>query len=247
VRHRIRAFALHFALSATIIGLFLAAVFLVWYPHPYWISEGLTPIVWLLLGVDVGLGPTLTFAVYRPGKKGLALDLALIVAVQAAAFAYGSYTIVSERPAYVAFAVDRFTVVPAAAVDDSTLHDPGMRESLFAGPRLVLAARPDNPDERTRLLFETLAGGRDIEFRPEFYQPYPGPRPESVTARGKDLRARLADRPAARAAFEALLAREQRTPDQVVFLPLVGKRKDLAAVVDRATARPLGTIDVTPW
>lgn len=247
MKYRLRAFALHFALSATVIGLFLAAVFFLWYPHPYWVSEGLAPIVWLLLGVDVGLGPTLTFAVYRPGKKGLALDLALIVAVQAAAFAYGSYTIVSERPAYLAFAVDRFTVVPAAAVDDSVLRHPELRNTLLSGPRLVWAERPDNPDDKTRLLFEALASGRDIEFHPELYQPYPGPRPDAVTTRGKDLGPRLAERPAARAALEALLAREGGSAGQVVFLPLVGKRKDLAMVVDRASARPLGAIDVNPW
>lgn len=247
MRHRLRAFGVHLALSAAVIGLLLAPVFFLWYPYPYWRSEGLLPVAALLCAVHVGLGPVLTLAVYRPGKKGLRSDLVLIVAVQLAAFAYGSHVIVSQRPAYLAFAVDRFTVVPAAALEHAPLPDPPLRHGLLSGPRLVVAAFPDSADARTKLMFETLSGGRDIEFRPEFYRPYPGPDPAAISAAGRDLRGRLAGQAAARARFKALLVRNGLRDDEVTFAPLVGKRRDLALVVERATARPLGAIDIDPW
>ena len=77
--------------------------------------------VFILIGVDLVLGPLLTLIVYKQGKPGLKFDLSFIAAVQVAALIYGSYTLHSERPHFLVFAIDRVTLVALSGIDESSM------------------------------------------------------------------------------------------------------------------------------
>ena len=94
---RFQAFAIHLLISSFILGSFLTFVFLVWYPQPFFVVEGLMQIVWVLVGVDVVLGPALTLVVFKSGKPGLKRDLSIIAVIQIAGFIYGAHTFYIER------------------------------------------------------------------------------------------------------------------------------------------------------
>ena len=67
----------------------------------------------LVMSVDVVLGPVLTFAVFNRAKgvRHLRRDLAVIGVLQTAALAYGLHTVYIVRPVAMVFEVDRFRLV----------------------------------------------------------------------------------------------------------------------------------------
>ena len=104
-----RAFAIHLTASVTIFLIFLGILFFVWYPAPYFEIDGGWTVLLILAGAHLALGPLLTLIVFEPGKPGLKFDLICIVLVQLGALLYGGTLIYQQRPAFVVFAVDRFT------------------------------------------------------------------------------------------------------------------------------------------
>ena len=97
--------------SATVVGAFILVASLIWYPSPYLEISGVLAVIGILAMVDIVLGPLLTLIIFKPGKPGLKMDIAIIVSVQVVAFFYGAHIIYNQRPAYVVFVVDRFEVV----------------------------------------------------------------------------------------------------------------------------------------
>lgn len=245
---RIKAFLLHFTGSALVLSIFFALVLLVWYPPPYFETEGGRPIVLILLGVDLVLGPLLTLILFRPGKKGLLFDMTVIFTVQIAAFLYGAHTLVSERPLYVVHGIDRFNVVPASNVDTARLRRPGLAPRWFSGPLFVVARPPEDPVERGRVTLAVVNGEPDIERRPEYYVPY-DEGIDAVLARLRPVELLLDDRgrPQNRDRVTAALAGSGVGLDAVGYLPLAGKNRDMALLVSRRDGQIVGVVDTYPW
>jgi len=247
---RPRAFLTHLGTSATIVGVACALVFFVWYPYPYFQAVGAWSVLRVLIGVDLVLGPLLTLVVFKPGKRGLKLDLAIIAVVQLAALVYGLTVVHRERPFFTVFALDRFYVLaeheadPAqvAAAEASGRIDRQPRR----GPLLVVANRPTDEAALRKLLEETVFGGRpDIERRPEFWRRF-SDESRQIVERRRPLSQLRAARPDAARRIAALTADLGVAEDELGFLPLVGKNRDLSFIVD-ATGAPLGVLDVDPW
>ncbi|MCU7886580.1 MAG: type IV pilin accessory protein, partial [Candidatus Thiodiazotropha sp. (ex Lucinoma annulata)] len=95
------AFLIHLSLSVCIALLVMLLVFRLWYPAPLHDLVGVKHIFYLLVGIDVVIGPVLTFIVYKKGKPSLATDLSLIAFFQLAAFFYGIWTVAEGRPAWI--------------------------------------------------------------------------------------------------------------------------------------------------
>ena len=147
-------------------------MFFVWYPAPYFETDGGWKVLRILADVDVVLG-LLTLIVFKPGKPSLKFDLSCIVVAQLAALLYGGTIIYQQRPAFVVFGVDRFTTVPAADVDFDQRQYPELKRVAGIGPMLAEAKPPKDPKMRQDLLFGVLMEGqKDLEFRPELYHPY---------------------------------------------------------------------------
>lgn len=106
MKGKIRASALHFLLSGALLALPLIGM--TWYFYPgafFWLDGGFEAIKIALL-LDLGLGPGLTFVLYKASKsrRELTLDLGLVALVQLAAFGFGVVTMLQQRP--IAFVFD---------------------------------------------------------------------------------------------------------------------------------------------
>ncbi len=88
---RWKAAAAHLGISLFIAGIVASVIYFVWYPPPYFTVSGGSNLMLLIMAVDVVLGPCLTLAVFRSGKKGLKLDLTIIAFLQLVAFCYGLF------------------------------------------------------------------------------------------------------------------------------------------------------------
>lgn len=244
---RLRAFTTHFLCSAAVLGACLAVVFLLWYPYPYSLILDAWNILMVLVGVDLVVGPLLTLLVAKQGKKSLRFDLAVIVLIQLVALVYGLHAIHSERPRFMVYNVDRFSVLAAKDVAFDGSEDPRFRARPWRGPLMLVATMPDDPAERSRLTDETLFEGKpDIDRRPEYWSLY-AEAGSGVLAQARTLRELAEARPQSRAVIEASAARLGGDLDGLRFVPVVGKSTDFAVVLDPRDAGIADIIAVDPW
>ena len=222
---RARAAGIHLLISATLAAAAAGLVFGLWYPGFYREVSGGRELFLLLTGVDVVLGPMLTFMVFNLAKgwAHLRRDLAVIGVVQLAALVYGLHSVYAARPIALVFEVDRFRVIRTADVYEPDLPKvrPEYRSQPLTRPRLLGTRAPAPGDERTEAVFMGLSGINRAN-RPLFWQPYANSvpdvlaksRPVSVLldqypGRGTELRGRLAElgADASSARFTPLMAR----------------------------------------
>lgn len=95
---KIKAFAIHIAISLAIFLTFLALVVWIWYPSFYAEVSSVWKALITVAFVDVGLGPVLTLVLYKQGKKGLKFDLTMVAIFQICALIWGAYVLYTERP-----------------------------------------------------------------------------------------------------------------------------------------------------
>lgn len=186
---RYKAFALHLCLSILIVGSFLAAVLLIWYPPELLAFTFPMRLVVTLAAVDVVAGPLLTLLVFRVGKPGLRFDLTCIALVQAAFLVYGMHTAWTTRPVWLVASAGQIDVVFANEVSDRELERSALPEfsRLPLGPAKLVGARlPEDPEEREDILMRALAG-QDISRLPKYFLPYDQEAPRLFERQGRAL------------------------------------------------------------
>lgn len=243
LKQRFRASLIHLSASALLALLALGLVFCVWYPAPLHLGVGVSTIVLVLIGVDVVIGPLLTFVVYRVGKKSLRFDLATIVVLQLGAFIYGMSTIATGRPAWLVYNADRFDLVQAHELDDTRLDriPPEYRGVSWGGPRWVSAQPPADTEERNKLTFESVFAGVDLPQRPDLYRTL-------VEARGEIRRKALPlsrlERFNSPSAVKEIL---KRWPQADAYLPMMCKIRPLTVLIRKETSEVIAVVDLSPW
>jgi len=242
---RWRASGIHLLLSAAIAAAVLAFMLSVWYPGPLFEAAGGSRLIFILVGVDVTLGPLITLIIFKAGKPGLKFDLAVIALVQLSALAYGMHTVYLARPVYLVFTKDRFDLVSAKDLDPEDLGKtkrPEFDHLPLGRPRYVAAVAPEDRDARQKLLMDSLQG-KDLQMYPQYYVPYEQEIPNAL-ARAQPL-ALLLRRDAER--LQRGLKSAGRSQEAVKFLPLRGKDADGAVLLDARTGAPLEIVLIDPW
>ena len=242
-----RAWAVHLAISFCVLLPVFAVIVFLWYPGPFYAVQDAKRVVGVLIGVDLVLGPLLTFIVFKPGKKHLKFDLAVIAALRIAALAYGTHTIWSERPRYVVFAVDRYEVLARLDVDFARVGLDGFGEAGAGGMTYAFAEMPLGQAFQ-RFQDGVLFGGQpDLERRPEFWRPLDGPRIDAVLAAAAPLNAYQSRGEGDYAALRDRAIALGLDPDTAFVTPVVGKGGDFLGYLDPETARVLGVLETDPW
>src|SRR3984885_2759184 len=146
MRFRLTAFGLHLAGSACALTLILGGLYLGWYRGPGWYLTAVARVVFIVVMVDVVLGPTLTLIIANPRKsrRSLARDIGAIVTVQIAALIYGTVTLWSGRPLYYTFSADRLEIVQASDLEAPEIargrkENPALAPHWYSLPRWVWA------------------------------------------------------------------------------------------------------------
>jgi hypothetical protein len=248
-KSRLRAALVHFLICLCIAAAVLLLMLLVWYPHPYFEASGALRLALIVIGVDVVVGPVLTFVVFKRGKRTLKFDLSVIAAIQLAALTYGIHVVYVARPVFLVFAIDQFAIVAANDVDPDSLAK--VRDTQFgalsrSGPRLVGAQMPQDYRERERILASAVNTGRDLPQMPHHYVPYEQVKP-TVIARAKPLEQLRERHPEAEATLRGAEERARARSVELAYLPVVGRMRDLSALIDRRTGDVFELVQVDPW
>lgn len=242
-RFRIRAFVTHLILSLTVALLSAALVFLIWHPAPLAKAVGVTHIFLLMLAVDATLGPLLTFAVAKEGKKSLKFDLAVIVVLQLAALIYGLHSIAVNRPVYLAFDRLRFEVVQAGDVPQESLDKAAAPyQTLGWGYPQWVAVRPSKDHaEDTQRIFMELSEGIAPSMQPDLYVPLSTQWPQML--KGSKALAELNDANSPDS-VQAVLA---KYPQADCWLPMKAYELDMVVLLNSKEQQVVDIVDLRGW
>lgn len=237
---RWQAAGTHLLISVTVAAAVIALMLGIWYPGPLFEAAGGAGMLYILVGVDVILGPLLTLIVFKSGKRGMKLDLSLIGLVQIAALVYGMHIVFLARPAFIVFVKDRFELATAAELDPAELAAakyPQFRAPGWRGPLLAATDMPGDPQERARLLDAALAGF-DLHNFPRYYVPYEE-RVTEVLARAQTIARLRVVEPVSTKAVDKYLASSGIREEEVRALLLRTRFAWVVVLIDPATAQPV--------
>lgn len=238
---RLRAAGIHLGLSAVIAVLAAALVFGLWYPTPFRQISGGRELFFIVVAVDVVLGPLITFAVFDRRKpwRELRRDLGIVGVIQMAGLLYGLHTVYVARPVIMVLEVDRLRALTALDIDAASLAKapPEFTALPWHGTHL-LAARRATDAERLDAIEMALAGV-DIGQRPEFWLPASETK-AALLQSAKPLQ-ELRKRHVARSAeLQKYIEATGRSDEQLKFLPLFARRTDWVAFLDADTGELVG-------
>lgn len=233
---RLRAFLLHLACSAVVVGSLGALMLLLWYPQPWFIHDGGWTVYRLILLVDVVLGPLLTLIVFRRGKPELRRDLTIIVALQLAALSFGVTTMWQYRPAYVVYAEENFFTVTWKEVRQGTVDM--ARLERFAGGRglpMVYLQLPEHPVRRSALRAAAGRNGPPISAFGDYYEAMTPERWAHVLKKEPDMLELARQDAGISAELGRFRARHPGPLERFAFIPVVCRDEVLMLALDRNT------------
>jgi hypothetical protein len=243
MKFRLKAFGLHLLGSASALSLILGGLYLGWYHWPGWHLTDVTQVVMVMVGVDVVLGPLLTFIIARASKprRELVRDIAVIVAVQLAALIYGSMSLWNGRPLYYAYSETVLQLVQAYDIDAEQSavgqrQNPALAPHWYSLPRWIWAPLPQDSDTRQKIITSAVTGGEDVISMPQYFKPWEQGLPELR----KQLK-RVDDvayfAPSEKKKLKERMQAAGFDTDQLNSIPLTGRGHPLLAVFDPASVK----------
>lgn len=242
-KNRFYAMGVHslFSLALLLIALFF--VFRLWYPAPLDKAMGVGGIFWIILTIDLILGPLLTFAVFNPKKKELKIDLLIIIIIQLSAYFYGLHTVAQGRPVFQVFVVDDIELVRQIDLkyDSAFQIDPAYQSYFLSSPRWVSAVYSSNPEISKQQKQDEMFGN-SLANRPETYQ--------ALQTRAEQIKVKLQiiDKLFefnAQENVEQILSMYKNA--QIIgFLPVKGLEEDMTVLIGE-NGQPVAIVDLKPW
>ena len=240
---RIKFFMKHLIASLIVATLVLGWIFTVWYPSPLAKATGVTHIVFLMLAIDVIIGPVLGFIVYKAHKKSLKFDLMVIVLLQIFALGYGVYSVSEGRPVWMAFNGNRFELIRNNELldvsVDSNVDNEYYHPSLL-GPKYVAVKIAENALEREKNMFDEVMGDISLAQRPERYVAIAEANGRIIeTAEGvSDLKNYNSEQ-----AVDSIL---DSYPNASSYLALKANEVDMTVLLDEK-GNTIEIVDLRPW
>jgi hypothetical protein len=243
MRFRLKALGLHLLASTVALSSILGTLYFGWYRWPGWHLADVAHVVIILAGVDIVIGPLLTFVIARSSKprRELTRDIAMIVAVQLSALIYGAASLWHGRPLYYAFSENVLQLVQAYDIDADEVALARQQKTELAPhwyslPRWIWAPLPQDPREREKIVTSAIGGGDDVISMPRYFKPWEQGLPVLRTQLKKVDNVGYFS-----AADKKVLKEHMRaagfSTDQLNSIPLTGRGYPLLAVFDPASLK----------
>ena len=238
-KSRFYAMSIHTLLSCVLLGVALYLVYFIWYPAPLHKAMGVGEIFWILLSIDLILGPILTFIIFNKNKKELKRDIFIVILLQISAYLYGLHTVAQGRPVWQVFVVDDIELV--RSIDIIGDHSE-YKTSFFKKPSWVAANYSNDAEIAKKQKEMEMFEGISLAVQVDTYQPLEN-RKEKISERLKKI--------------EELqkfnLKQEVNTSIKIYsdkniagYLPVKGFAEDMTALFDH-DGKPIAIVDLRPW
>ncbi len=238
---RMRAAGLHFLLSIAVAAIAAVLILKLWFPGALAELAGGRELFWLVLGVDVVLGPLITCAIFdiRKSRSELARDLAVVAMLQTSALAYGLHTVAQARPAMLVLEKDRIRVMRPIDLDAAELLKAPVGLQNFACFGVVRAATRDVKSDEVIEVSSMALAGKDIGTRPDFW--LPPALTGAAWAKGAHPIAELhALHPTRKADIDAAVKATGKPESEVRWLAILARNTDHTALIDAKTGDIVG-------
>lgn len=172
VVQKLKATFIHLLLSTALAGMLLGVVLFLWYPDLY-LAFGASDGLIIFLCVDLVLGPLLTFVVYAPNKPSLYKDIATILTLQLAVFAFGVWTIYLQRPYLQVLTHQKIEIYAYDDIKTSGVNLPADVKWVHAGPHIYFMYLPEDLKQIDTIKFATeFVDQKPFIFRTDLYRPF---------------------------------------------------------------------------
>jgi len=245
-KDKFRAFGIHFGLSLIIFLVLLYFIYFHWYPTPFFTTDGGYQGMRLIAVVDLVLGPTLTFMVFKHGKKGLKFDLTLIGLCQLAALVWGIWAVHNERPVALVFADDRLHTIPDYQAVEAGLATADLVRFGDRTPVRIVVAIPDNPEERYALFARQFREKQALFLDGKLYRPWDAQNRKIILAKAINMDDFLADKPKDRTIFQVFIKKIGKPPGALIFLPFFSRFSTNILVLDGENWAYVDVLDIRP-
>lgn len=191
----------------------------------------------LVIGIDVVLGPLLTMAVFKPGKKYLKFDLAVIAMLQMFALTYGVNTLLEGRPVFIAALGDQYQVIQASELTDANLAK-GKTKLSWWGPVLVGTLEPTDKHDVSTVIAMRAAGGSRGHL-PHLHIPYERMSAE-ILEKAQEVSVLKENNPEKLIEIEEWLRGHNVAESKVKFQTIKISASKFAIIIDAKSAKIIG-------
>ncbi len=241
---RIKAFAIHVFLSASVISVFLCFALFIWYPFPYDYFYSPLDVLKIVLLVDLVIGPLFTLIIYdiKKSKNELRRDLSIVAIIQIIAFVWGVHVTYSSRPVFLVFSNQDFYIFAKDDVDLTLLKDKTLLPAFWEGAQKVYVKPPKDSDELTELYSEYYSGEKPmIESRLDRYLPLKKGF-DYITQFSIDMTKANKETPEW-AALQTFLQKTGKPLSHYVLFPVNGTNKKAILVFERASGKIVNMLE----
>jgi len=241
---RQRAAGIHFMISIIVFAAVILPLLIMWYPPPLFFADGGWKVIQIAGCVDIVIGPLLTMIVFKPGKKHLKLDLAVIGLLQFAALAWGVHLMYQERPLFLAYAEGRFGTVSRSQVTDSKRP---LEELLALGndnPVRVLVRLPTDPAQLRAVRSAQALNGRSLFSIADNYEAMTPQTYQKVYSEAIDMGNWLKRHPEVKADYDAFMQKTGTDPKEYAFVPLICRYETVLLILRRSDNSIAGSLSV---
>ncbi len=246
---KLRAFGIHFSLSLLIFFILLYFILFRWYPMPFFGTDGGWQGIRIIAGVDLTLGPLLTFIAFNPRKapRVLKLDLGLIVLAQIAALIWGISTVHGERPYLAVFADGIFYPLTYYQIPETGLTKEEINK-LAPGPtpKKIYVEVPRDKTKYQALLTRAMAT-QPIHFMGDLYRAFDKHEIENISHYSIDMKAYLkGEADAWQQEYQKFIRSHPDTLDSMLYFPLNARYGKHIVTFDRNSLKFVAVLNIPP-
>ena len=236
----------NFVISQVISALFLLFAYFAWFPHSLTELSSFSKSAWLLVFINLILGPLLILFFYNKNKKNLKFDLLALAAIQTSALLFGMYSIYQKHPVYAVFTVDRFTLINAKYAEPEKARHNELQVSFLSKSKMAFAKMPIDIHLKNEIIMGHMFRGEpDLDGRAEYYEPYAN-HIDSVINMSLNLKGML-KKPLDISELASFLNEHGGTVDSYAYIPLQTNKEEVIWVLNKLTAEPIGILNIDPW
>ena len=242
---RLKAFSIHLAISVAIFAALLSVIVFVWYPAPFFATDGGWQGLRIILTVDIILGPILTLIIFNPKKerRQIRFDLTVIGIVQLLALLSGTYIVHHERPVAKVIADGVVSPVTEYELNENNLNLDEIQQYRNNGTITIYTDLPDDFNEMQKVLLQSVSKRRPLYLFTEKYTKLDQTKLEKLAGFSINMKKYLQDNEKGKKIFNDFLAAQNRQPDEFLFLPLHSRYARTIVVLDRQTAQVIDVLN----